>query len=138
MTEEQEVPQKISQLVKQSLSIQYMVLEHVLLDEIDDLTSFHSQAERPKGELASRSICTRIGSENLRKVLLLIHDCWVLVSFLLPVHGVCLPLNYYKLDTRRVSRQPGAIGPQAGDLDMDSGEMVLFLLLQDLDRCLPG
>ena len=138
MTEEQEVPQQISQLVKQLLSIQYMALEHVLLEKIDDLTSFPSQAERPKGELASQSIYARTGSENLRKVLLLSHACWLLVCVLVCVHGICLPPNYYKLDTRRVCWQGGATSPQAGDLDMDSSKMTLFLLLQDPDGLLPG
>ena len=44
----------------------------------------------------------------------------------------------YEMDMCRVSRQPGAIRPQAGDLDVDSSKLTLFLLLQDLDCCLPG
>src|SRR5258708_13728640 len=44
----------------------------------------------------------------------------------------------YEMDMCRVSRQPAAIRPQAGDLDVDTSKMTLFLLLQDLDCCLPG
>src|SRR5260370_17892228 len=42
------------------------------------------------------------------------------------------------MGTRRVSWEGGVTCPQAGDLDVDTGKMVLFLLLQDLDCCLPG
>jgi len=48
------------------------------------------------------------------------------------------PHRDYKADTCRVSWEGGAICPQPTDLDVDTGEMTRFLLLQHPDGLLPG